>query len=134
MKLPVDYNSHVNEGEVLAELDNEIYKSRLIQEQAGSERAKAEVVQAETKLTLAKSELDTATEANKRLPNSLPQSEVRKLQGNYQAAAASLSAARANLTQAESAVEIASRNLEHTVIRSPINGTVLAATSALGKT
>jgi RND family efflux transporter MFP subunit len=133
VKVAVDYNSHVNEGDILAEIDNAAYRSRLDQELAGLERAKAELVQAETKAASARTELDSATEINKKTPNSIAAIDIRKLQGDYQAAAAAVSAAKPSVKQAEVAVQLAQRNLENTVIRSPIKGVVVMRRVNMGQ-
>jgi HlyD family secretion protein len=60
---------------------------------------------------------------------------------NYEAAKASVDAAEANITQAdaqvslkEAAVTVAQTNLDYTVIRSPIDGTVVARNVDVGQT
>jgi HlyD family secretion protein len=60
---------------------------------------------------------------------------------NYETAKASVDAAAANVTQAEAqislkqaAVEVAQTNLDYTVIRSPIDGTVVARNVDVGQT
>src|SRR5580693_9176319 len=60
---------------------------------------------------------------------------------NYEASDASVEAAAANITQAEAqisqkeaAVAVAQTNLDYTVIRSPIDGTVVARNVDVGQT
>jgi HlyD family secretion protein len=60
---------------------------------------------------------------------------------NYEAASASVNAAEANISQAdaqvslkEAAVSVAQTNLDYTVIRSPIDGTVVARNVDVGQT
>jgi multidrug efflux pump subunit AcrA (membrane-fusion protein) len=50
------------------------------------------------------------------------------------AAAANITQAEAQISQKEAAVSVAQTNLDHTVIRSPIDGTVVARNVDVGQT
>jgi HlyD family secretion protein len=71
----------------------------------------------------------------------MSQQQLDLAKSNYDAANASVSAAAANITQAEAqisqkkaAVTVAQTNLDYTVIRSPIDGTVVARNVDVGQT
>ena len=71
----------------------------------------------------------------------MSQQQLDLAKSNYDAANASVGAAEANITQAEAqisqkeaAVAVAQTNLDYTVIRSPIDGTVVARNVDVGQT
>ncbi|MGC0774767.1 MAG: efflux RND transporter periplasmic adaptor subunit [Candidatus Acidiferrum sp.] len=71
----------------------------------------------------------------------MPQQQLDLAKSNYDAARATVSGAEANITQAQAqvsqkqaAVEVAQTNLDYTVIRSPIDGTVVARNVDVGQT
>jgi HlyD family secretion protein len=71
----------------------------------------------------------------------MSQQQLDLAKSNYEAANASVDAAAANIAQAEAqisqkeaAVEVAQTNLDYTVIRSPIDGTVVARNVDVGQT
>jgi RND family efflux transporter MFP subunit len=100
----IDYGSLVEQGTILARLDDAIYKARVDQEEAGCRRAEAE-------LTMAR--------ARREPP------EVAKLY---------ITAAEAALAQSRAALSQAKTNLEATLIRSPIKGFVVDRRVNIGQT
>ena len=86
MKVFVDYNTMVERNALLAEIDPKEYKTRLDNEQAGLNRAKAELEQALAKVKLAKSELETAQQANDKVKGSISAADLRSLETSYHVA------------------------------------------------
>src|SRR6266853_6346980 len=145
-KLNVDFNSQVHKGDIVALIDPALFKGALLQALADLENAKAIVIGAKASLEKAKASLvqtkadyDRAVELNK--GGVLSQQQLDLAKANYDSANASVNGAVANITQAEAqvsqkdaAVTVAQTNLDYTVIRSPIDGTVVARNVDVGQT
>src|SRR5580693_2772617 len=145
-KLNADFNSRVHKGDVVALIDPALLKGALLQASADLENAKANLVAARANLEKAKAGLvqtkadyDRAVRLTKDGVMSLQQLDLAK--SNYDSANASVGAAAANVTQAQAqvsqkdaAVAVAQTNLDYTVIRSPIDGTVVARNVDVGQT
>jgi HlyD family secretion protein len=129
---PISYGSPVEQGTVLAQLADSLFKARVNQSRASLGQAEANVLQAETKLRQAERDLERAKKLHAR--NSIPLQE-------YDTALTEVEAARANLAVNESAVELARANLEeasvnlgYTTIRSPVKGVILDRRVNIGQT
>src|ERR1700736_3497234 len=145
-KLNADFNSRVHKGDVVALIDPALFKGALLQATADLKNAQANLVAARANLERAKATLvqtkadyDRAVGLTKDGVMSKQQLDLAK--SNYDAANASGDAAAANITQAEAqisqkeaAVSVAQTNLDYTVIRSPIDGTVVARNVDVGQT
>ena len=145
-KLNVDFNSRVHKGDVVALIDPALFKGALLQAAADLENGKANLVAAKANLEKAKAAL-VQTKADYDRAVALTQSKVLSQQqldlakANYDSANAAVNGAAANVTQAEAqvnqkdaAVDVAQTNLDYTVIRSPIDGTVVARSVDVGQT
>ena len=145
-KLNVDFNSRVRQGDVIALIDPQLFQGALQQAQADLENAKANVIAAKAGLTKANANLVQA-KADFDRARSLAEKKVGTEQAldlakaNYDAGRASVDAAVATIAQAnaqvsqkEAAVAVARTNLAYTVIRSPIDGTVVARSVDVGQT
>jgi len=145
-KLNVDFNSRVHKGDVVALIDPALFKGALLQAtadlknaQANLEAARANLEKTKAALVQTKADYDRAVGLTKDGVMSKQQLDLAK--SNYDAANASVDAAAANITQAEAqisqkeaAVSVAQTNLDYTVIRSPIDGTVVARNVDVGQT
>jgi HlyD family secretion protein len=145
-KLYVDFNSRVHKGQVVALIDPALLQGALLQATADSENAKANLVAAKANLEKAKAALvqtkadyDRAVRLTKDGITSQQQLDLAK--ANYDSANASVGGAAANVAQAEAqvsqkdaAVKVAQTNLDYTVIKSPIDGTVVARNVDVGQT
>jgi HlyD family secretion protein len=145
-KLNVDFNSRVHKGDIVALIDPALFKGALLQAtadlknaQANLEAARANLEKAKAALVQTKADYDRAVGLTKDGVMSKQQLDLAK--SNYDAANASVDAAAANITQAEAqisqkeaAVSVAQTNLDYTVIRSPIDGTVVARNVDVGQT
>ncbi len=113
-----DYNDQVKEGQILAVLDQAMHNAALNNAKANILKAEAEFKQAEA-------------EYNRNRPlyekGFISEQEFLPLNTAMTTAKASLQSAEAGLLQARI-------NLEHTVIRSPINGTVIDCSVDAGQT
>ena len=146
VKLFVDYNSVVTNGQVVALIDPLVYeatyKSAVAQlhvNRANVEVRKAAIRTCEAELTLAEktyarkkalaeksmasmADLDSATEA------------LDKARAGLESAKANLMSANASVEQSEAAVSKAKADLDYCTIRSPVNGIVIARKVDEGET
>src|SRR6202171_4215271 len=145
-RLNADFNSRVHKGDVVALIDPALFKGALLQATADLENAKANLVAARANLEKAKAGLvQTKADYDRavRLTDDgvMSQQQLDLAKSNYDAANATVGGAAANITQAEAqvsqkdaAVAVAQTNLDYTVIRSPIDGTVVARNVDVGQT
>jgi HlyD family secretion protein len=145
-KLNADFNSRVHKGDIVALIDPALFKGAHLQAVADLENAKANLVAARANLEKAKAgsvqtnaDYDRAVRLTK--DGVMSQQQLDLAKSNYDSANASVGAAAANVTQAEAqvsqkdaAVAVAQTNLDYTVIRSPIDGTVVARNVDVGQT
>src|SRR6266536_3605532 len=145
-KLNVDFNSRVHKGDVVALIDPALFQGALLQASADLDNAKANLVAAKANLEKAKAasqqtkaDYDRAAVLTK--DSIMSQQQLDLAKANYDSANAAVGAAVANVTQAEAqvsqkaaALTVAQTNLNYTVIRSPIDGTVVARNVDVGQT
>lgn len=145
-KLNVDFNSRVHKGDVVALIDPALFQGALLQASADLDNAKANLAAAKANLEKAKSaavqtkaDYDRAAELSK--ANIMSKQQLDLTRANYDSARAAVGASAANVTQAEAQVSqktaaeaVAKINLNYTVIRSPIDGTVVARNVDVGQT
>ena len=145
-KLFVDFNSRVHRGDVIALIDPALFQGALLQAKADLENAKANLIAAEAALDKAKAtEVQTSADYDRAMgltkAGVMPQQQLDAAKANYNSAKASVDGAVAAVAQAnaqvnlkQAAVEVAQTNLNYTVIRSPIDGTVVARNVDVGQT
>ena len=145
-KLNADFNSRVHKGDIVALIDPALFKGALLQAAADLENAKANLVAARANLEKAKAGMvQTKADYDRAIgltrDGVMSQQQLDMAKSNYDSAKASVGAADANVTQAqaqvslkEAAVTVAQTNLDYTVIRSPIDGTVVARNVDVGQT
>src|SRR6195256_5763757 len=145
-KLNADFNSRVHKGDVVALIDPALFKGALLQTTADLENAKANLEAARANLEKARAGLVQTKADHERTAGLfksgiLSQQQLDLAKANYDSANATVGAAAANVTQAEAqvsqkaaALAVAQTNLNYTVIRSPIDGTVVARNVDVGQT
>jgi HlyD family secretion protein len=145
-KLNVDFNSRVHKGDVVALIDPALFQGALLQATADLENAKANLVAAQANLEKSRAGLvQTKADYDRALglfkAGIQPQQQLDLAKANFDSAKATVNGAAANVTQAEAqvsqknaAVTVAQTNLNYTVIRSPIDGTVVARNVDVGQT
>src|SRR6202045_4840866 len=145
-KLNVDFNSRVHKGDIVALIDPALFQGALLQATADLENAKANLAAAKANLEKSragavqvKSDYSRTVALSKEGVMSEQQLDLAK--ANFDSANAAVNGAVANVTQAEAqvtqkaaAVTVAQTNLNYTVIRSPIDGTVVARNVDVGQT
>jgi len=130
--LHADFNSIVKAGEVVARIDFSPFKARRDQAAANLQIAKANVVKARTDLAQRKRELERLKSLIDR--QFVSQNDVDVAVTAFQGAEAQLEVAAAQVKQAEATLDAAELDLKYTVIRSPVNGIVIARNVEVGQT
>src|SRR6202035_2749767 len=145
-KLNADFNSRVHKGDIVALIDPALFKGALLQATADLKNSEANLAAAratleKAKATLVQTKADYDRAVGLTRDGVMSQQQLDLAKSNYDAANASVGAAAANITQAEAqislkeaAVSVAQTNLDYTVIRSPIDGTVVARNVDVGQT
>src|SRR5712672_3369378 len=145
-KLNVDFNSRVHKGDIVALIDPALFQGALLQATADLENARANLVAARANLEKARAgavqtKADYARTVALSKEGVLSEQHLDLAKANFDSASAAVNVAIANVTQAEAqvtqkaaAVTVAQTNLNYTVIRSPIDGTVVARNVDVGQT
>ncbi|MDH5346533.1 MAG: efflux RND transporter periplasmic adaptor subunit [Nitrospira sp.] len=130
--LHADFNSQVKAGETVAVIDPGPFKARREQAVSNLEVARSNVARSRADLAQRKRELDRVQSL---LPQQfVSQNDVDVALTNYQSAEAQLRVAEAQVRQAGAALNVADQELKYTVIRSPIEGIVVARNVEVGQT
>lgn len=130
--LSADFNSIVRKGQVLARLDQSLFRSALEQAEANLVRAQADAERARVTLADATTKLARAIELVDR--QLIPKNELDTADVNQKSASAQVRSAQAGVSQARASVEQARLNLAKTVITSPIDGIVVSRNVDIGQT
>ena len=130
--LHADFNSVVKAGDIVAVIDPEPFKARRDQAASNLDMSKANVARAKTDLAQRKRELDRVRSLVAQ--QFVSQNDVDLAATNFQAAEAQMNVAGAQVKQAEAVLNAAELDLKYTVIRSPVNGIVVARNVEVGQT
>ena len=142
----VDYGSIVEEGTILAQIDDSLYAAEVAQASAQLMQAKASVQRAVADLDQMKAKLFQAQRdwerAQKLGPSeALAQSSYDAYKYGYEAAKANVEVgeaaieqAKASVAQAEAVLQRAQRNLGYCTIRSPVKGVIIDRRVNIGQT
>ena len=145
-RLYADYNSHVKKGQVIAEIDPSLLQGALLQAQADLRDAQANVAASQANLAKAKATAEQTAQDYQRNAGlakdgivSAQQLDAAKAandsaQAAVSAAEAQLKQAQAQVGQKQAALTVAQTNLDHTIIRTPIDGIVTARNVDVGQT
>ena len=131
-ELRADFNSIVREGDVIARLDPSLFETQIEQARANLLRAEADV----ERLRVAVDDTRTqhARSVELAAQELISQTELETAEVNVRSAAAQLRSAAAQVTQARASLNQNEVNLEHTVIRAPIDGIVISRLVDVGQT
>ncbi len=142
----IDYGSRINEGTILAKIDDSLYRSDVAQQtaavsqaNAGVQRATADLEQLKAKAAQALADWNRAqklgpSEALSRVSYDQYKANYESAQANVGVGEASIAQAKAALAQAEAGLERAQRNLGYCVISSPVNGVIVDRRVNIGQT
>lgn len=130
--LHADFNSRVKAGDTVAVIDPEPFKARRDQAASNLEMARSSVARARVDLAQRKRELDRTQSLIAQ--QFVSQNDVDVALTNHQSAEAQVRVAEAQVKQAEAALNSADLDLKYTVIRSPVDGIVVARNVEVGQT
>ena len=132
VSVEADFNSRVRAGQVLARLDPALHHSQVINAQAKLAQAEAARIGGQVVLDNVREKLVRAEQLAAQ--DLIPQSELDAARTNLKQAAAALTAAEAGIAEARALVMEARVSLDHTVIRSPVEGIVISRHVDIGQT
>lgn len=132
IKLLVDYNSIVTNGQVVALIDPQVYEANYKSALGEMHSNEANVKKCEAQLALAEKTL--ARKRNLAQKDMAPVADLDAALEARDTAAASLSAARAGVEKSQAAVSQAKANLNYCTIVSPVNGVVIDRSVNEGQT
>jgi HlyD family secretion protein len=142
----IDYGSTVQEGTVLAQIDDSLYAAdaseaaaQLKQAKAGLLRSQADLEQMKAKLYQAQRDWERAqklgpSEALAASSYDAYRSAYETAKANVSVAEAAIEQARAAIAQAQAGLQRAQRNLGYCTIRSPVNGVIIDRRVNIGQT
>lgn len=130
-----DYNSKVKAGQILARLDTSKLEAQVKQSKAALESSKSKVLQAQATVSETRSKLKQLQRVRELSNNKVPsQAEIDTAEASFQRALADDASAKSAVYQAQATLDANQTDLSKAVIRSPINGIVLARNVEPGQT
>jgi len=145
-EIDADFNTKVTKGQVIARIDPSLFEGALLQAQADLQNAEATAASAKAELLKAQATSEQSQKAYVRSAAlasdgviAAQQLDIDKAtadsnQAAVTAAAAAVKESEAQVAQKLAAVKVATTNLDYTIIRSPIDGTVTARSVDVGQT
>jgi HlyD family secretion protein len=142
----IDYGSVVEEGTILAQIDDSLYTAdvaqttaQLLQAKAGVQRAVADLEQMKAKLYQAQRDWERAqklgpSEALAQSSFDAYKSAYETAKANVDVGEASIAQAKAAVSQAEAVLQRAQRNLGYCTIKSPVKGVIIDRRVNIGQT
>jgi HlyD family secretion protein len=143
---PIDYGTAVEQGTILAHIDDSLYAADMEQASALLEQAKANVLRAEADLEQMRAKLHQAENNWKRArelgpSRALSATDYDSYKAAYETAKATVAVgeatavqARKSVLQAEATVKRARTNLSYCTIRSPVKGVIIDRRVNIGQT
>ena len=132
-ELNVDFNSIVREGEVIMRLDPSVFETQVAQGRANLIRAQADTERFRVSLDDAATQTKNALRTW-RINKLISIIELEAAQVTVRSTEAQLKSSEAAIIQAEASLNQNELNLEHTVIRAPIDGIVISRLVDVGQT
>jgi HlyD family secretion protein len=130
-KLTVEEGQSVEKGQLLVEVDPEIYRAQVMAAQAAEKTAQARVKLAEASLVRAQGEARRVRGLYRKDLTSA--ANLEKAQADLQIAQAEVDAAAGQLLQAQASLSRARKDLQKCTISAPMSGTVIELLKELGE-
>jgi HlyD family secretion protein len=142
----IDYCSEIEEGAILAQIDDSVYLAQVDQATAQLQSARASVQSSEANLKQLEAKLYQAQRdwdrAQKLGPSeALAQSSFDSYQSAFETAKANIAVgqaaieqAKAEVAQAQASFQVAKRNLGYCTIKSPVSGVIIDRRVNIGQT
>src|SRR5206468_12680769 len=132
-KKVIDYGTPVAPNTILAEIDKSVYQSQVDQSKANLERAEADLLQMQAKLTQADRDWERAQALGK-TKGTISDADYDTAQANYLTAKANVEVGRAAIGQAKANLKQAEINLGYCTIKSPVKGVIVDRRVNVGQT
>ena len=133
-ELKVDYNTKVVEGQLLARIDQRLYKSAVARDRAQLLTRQAEVARAEAQQQQAVNDERRGSELRKGGRDFISESELDQFRFVRMSRDADLLVSKANVDQAKALLDNSLANLAYTDILSPCDGVVIEKKIDIGQT
>jgi len=130
--LHVDYNSPVKKGQLIAEIDPELFQAAAAQARANVAAAEGNLAKSKAQAIDAKRQLDRSRALFER--QLVAAADLDTAQSNADAAQASVQASEGSVAQARAGLSQAQVNLNYTRIVSPTDGVVISRSVDVGQT
>ncbi len=118
-----DYNERVEEGQLLAEIDPQLFGAEVVQFRAQLKSGKAALARAEATRAAARVRLERLTRLVEE--NAASEAELDQARADLEVAEAEVQSAQAQIAQVSARLKSASTTLSYTKIYSPIDGVVI---------
>jgi HlyD family secretion protein len=128
----LDYGSVVQQGALLAKIDDSVYAADLSVSKAGQLSADANLEQMVAKFDQAAAEWKRSQELFK--SKLLAETDYDTAKANYEIAKANVSVAKSGVAQAKADLDKAQRNLDFCTIDSPVTGVIIDRRVNIGQT
>ncbi len=128
----VDFNSPVKKGQLIAQIDPDIFEAQVNQSKANLSLARANLLKSEASLVDAERNLSRYKLLFEK--DLVAKSEYDTALTNVETARAQVLASKAQVEQSMAALRIAEINLAHTRIESPVDGVVVSRNVDVGQT
>lgn len=132
-RLNADFNSPVSRGQILAEIDPQLFQAALEQARANLSAAEGNLNRAKAQAKDAERQYGRAT-ALAAQPGIVPQADLDTAHANLEVAKATVQAQEGAVQQSRAALHQAEVNIGYTRIRSPIDGIVISRDVDVGQT
>jgi HlyD family secretion protein len=142
----IDYGSEVEQGTILAQIDDALYAADVAAAKAAVDQAKANVQRSQADLGQMQAKVSQTSNDWKRAQQAgasagLSQSDLDTYKANYEVAAANLAVGEAAVIQAQTgeaqsvaALQRAQQNMDYCTIQSPVKGTIIDRRVNIGQT
>lgn len=131
-KIHFDIGDRVKKGDLIAELDPQIYASTVRKDEANLENLQAQLSQKNAELVLARQQL--ARNRGMRASNAVSQQTVDEAEATAAVAEATITSIQAQIKAAQATLAGNKVNLSYTKIYSPLDGSVVSQTTLEGQT
>ena len=132
VEVNVDFNSEVKKGDLLAKIDPTLLGAQVHQTTAQIDAARAAIERAKANVAVNKTQFERLRKLG--AENLASQADIDTAEARVSVTTAELASARAQLKQLTAQLSQARTTLDYTVIRSPIDGVVIARSVDPGQT
>jgi HlyD family secretion protein len=129
----VDYGTPVEPGTVLAEIDESIYEAQVEQARANLQRAEADLLQMQAKVTQSERDWERAKSLHQ-TRGVISDVDYDTAQATYLSAKSALAVGQAAVAQNKAALKQAEVNLGYCTIKSPVKGVIVDRRVNVGQT